>query len=202
MEILIDDIPEEGLELSASEKDTWLVETLSGQEAGALKRGGKAKADINIVRCGGNLTIDGILTFASERTCDRCLEEYTEDRDLHVHVVLIPESEVDDIGDINEVELKAEDLEFGYYEGDRIDIGDVIREQVVLADTMKHLCSDNCKGLCHRCGKNLNEGMCKCAEETLDSRWNALKGIKFPSKEPKLHKDKKKKAVKKLKRNK
>ena len=43
----------------------------------------------------------------------------------------------------------------------------------------KHLCSENCKGLCDQCGANFNEGSCDCNQEKIDPRWEALKGLKL-----------------------
>jgi uncharacterized protein len=135
------------------------------------------------VRYGGNVTIDGVLSFESTRQCDRCLGEFKEKRDLRIHTVLIPSSSLDERHmDKDEIELKAEDLEFGYYDGDRIDLSGVVKEHLVLGRPMKYLCSEGCKGLCQKCGKDLNAGPCGCVEKRTDSRWDALKDIKFPSK--------------------
>jgi uncharacterized protein len=43
---------------------------------------------------------------------------------------------------------------------------------------MKKLCSEDCKGLCPSCGKNLNDGPCNCAEEIIDPRWELLQKLK------------------------
>jgi uncharacterized protein len=41
----------------------------------------------------------------------------------------------------------------------------------------RFLCSDDCKGLCQRCGKNLNEGACNCGKDEIDPRLAPLKKI-------------------------
>ena len=48
----------------------------------------------------------------------------------------------------------------------------------VLAVPMKNLCSEDCKGLCPKCGKNLNEGLCNCNEENIDPRWETIQKLK------------------------
>ncbi|MBR2488852.1 MAG: DUF177 domain-containing protein, partial [Clostridia bacterium] len=39
---------------------------------------------------------------------------------------------------------------------------------------MKHLCSEKCKGICSKCGKNLNDGKCECPEKEIDPRLQIL----------------------------
>jgi len=46
-----------------------------------------------------------------------------------------------------------------------IDINDDIRQEIILEYPDKPLCKDSCLGLCVNCGRNLNEGQCKCKEE-------------------------------------
>jgi len=43
---------------------------------------------------------------------------------------------------------------------------------------MKHLCKEDCKGICQHCGKNLNDGPCKCIDTHHDARWDVLKSFK------------------------
>jgi len=53
-----------------------------------------------------------------------------------------------------------------------------MREQFYLALPMKPLCREDCKGLCPRCGEDLNVKGCGCVIETADPRWEALKTLK------------------------
>jgi uncharacterized protein len=65
-----------------------------------------------------------------------------------------------------------------YYEGDRLDLGDVIREQLFLAAPLSRLCRPDCRGLCPTCGANRNQTACACppvVEESL-SPFAVLKG--------------------------
>ena len=61
-------------------------------------------------------------------------------------------------------------------EGDSADLDDIVRTVFVLNLDSKLLCKEDCKGLCHRCGKNLNDGPCNCQKE-LDPRFAALKQL-------------------------
>jgi uncharacterized protein len=57
------------------------------------------------------------------------------------------------------------------------DLTDIVRQTIILAVEMKPLCSENCQGLCPRCGTNLNERRCSCADESIDPRWEDLKRL-------------------------
>ena len=56
-----------------------------------------------------------------------------------------------------------------------IDIMLLVRQTLALTEDIQFLCSDDCKGLCSLCGKDLNEGPCQCQPEIL-SPFAALKG--------------------------
>jgi uncharacterized protein len=58
-----------------------------------------------------------------------------------------------------------------------IDLADDVRQTVLLAFPQKNVCREECRGLCPRCGKNLNEGSCDCKETTVDGRWDKLKEL-------------------------
>ena len=69
------------------------------------------------------------------------------------------------------------------YSGKEIDLKPALREQILLSIPPSPVCSDDCKGLCPRCGKDLNEGECGCDRTVMDPRWAALKGIQLDKKE-------------------
>ncbi|MEW6210600.1 MAG: DUF177 domain-containing protein, partial [Acidobacteriota bacterium] len=79
----------------------------------------------------------------------------------------------------DEKELGSDDLSVGFYQGQAIDLDDVVREQVELALPMSRLCKEDCLGLCQQCGADLNEGPCQCDAEESDPRWATLKELKF-----------------------
>ena len=58
-----------------------------------------------------------------------------------------------------------DDIGIGYYSEDDIDLSDDIRESIILEMPAKILCSEDCKGLCPRCGQDLNQGKCNCCLE-------------------------------------
>ena len=114
----------------------------------------------------GVLVMTGDITTCIHGICDRCASEF--DRDIHfpIDVVLVTEM-------ANE---ENEDEWVFPLEGDSADLDDIVRTVFVLNLDSKLLCKEDCKGLCCRCGKNLNDGPCNCQKE-LDPRFAALKQL-------------------------
>ena len=114
----------------------------------------------------GVLVMTGEITTRIHGICDRCASAF--DREIHfpINVVLVTEM-------ANE---ENEDEWVFPLEGDSADLDDIVRTVFVLNLDSKLLCKEDCKGLCHRCGKNLNEGPCNCQKE-LDPRFAALKQL-------------------------
>ena len=70
--------------------------------------------------------------------------------------------------------ITPDDTEIGYYEKSGLLLEDVLREQVLLSLPDRALCKPDCKGLCPRCGQNLNQEACSCDAAPVDTRWSAL----------------------------
>jgi uncharacterized protein len=66
----------------------------------------------------------------------------------------------------------------GFYEGDGLELNDVLREEVLLELPMQRICTESCKGICPVCGQNRNQIECACQASTADDRWAALKALK------------------------
>ena len=114
----------------------------------------------------GVLLMKGEVTTTIHGICDRCAAEFDRFIDFPIDVVLV-------------TELSNEENEDEWVfplEGDSADLDDIVRTVFVLNLDSKLLCKDDCKGLCHRCGKNLNDGPCGCQKE-LDPRFAALRQL-------------------------
>ena len=67
------------------------------------------------------------------------------------------------------------EAEMGFYEGDGVELNDVLREFIVLTLPMQRVCRQDCKGMCPACGQNRNLKDCGCQAVPLDDRLEALK---------------------------
>ena len=124
------------------------------------------RAEGTVRNTAGVLVMTGEITTCIHGTCDRCAEDFDREIDLPIDVVLVTEL-------ANE---ENEDEWVFPLEGDSANLDDIVRTVFVLNLDSKLLCSEDCKGLCHRCGKNLNDGPCNCQKE-LDPRFAALKQL-------------------------
>lgn len=129
-------------------------------------------------------------TFKGELTvaCSRCIEPVKLVIDEKLRVTFMPSHEIpeDDAeapaaaeGDEGP-EVAEEDLDVFAFDGERVDLEPLFREQFVLAIPYAPLCAEDCKGLCPQCGINRNTASCTC-EPPIDPRLAALKGLKIPS---------------------
>ncbi len=129
--------------------------------------GRKAKLD--------DIHVAGELSTTLELLCARCLEPVIRDVQRSFDLLYRPLGS--DAGH-EELSVTQAEADIGYYTGDGVLLEDILREQVLLAVPLKVVCSEECKGLCPRCGKNLNQGGCGCPEPKADERWSALEGLK------------------------
>ena len=114
----------------------------------------------------GVLVMTGNISTTIHGVCDRCANDFDRDVEIPIDVVLV-------------AELSNEDNEDEWVfplEGDSADLEEIVRTVFVLNMDSKLLCKDDCKGLCCRCGKNLNDGPCGCQKE-LDPRFAALRQL-------------------------
>jgi uncharacterized protein len=116
--------------------------------------------------------------------CGRCLEPFEIPVDSAFELRYVPalaappaQGAAGRGGEEAEAEVAEDDLTTAYYKDETLDLGELMREQFVLALPMKPLCSEACKGLCPACGTNLNKGTCDCKPVWNDPRLAGLQGI-------------------------
>jgi uncharacterized protein len=128
-------------------------------------------------RAGEEIRIAGSLSTKLEFACARCLEPartiISKPFDLFFR-----ERDEALFDEDAEVELDEEDTRTAFFTGTKLPIGDILREQVLLALPMKLLCTVDCKGLCPTCGTNLNSGSCGCPKEEFSPHMDSLLEIK------------------------
>ena len=111
----------------------------------------------------GVLVMTGELTTRLHGECDRCAKPFERDFAISLEAVLVTELENEDYDDPWTFEL----------DGDQADLDDILTTAVVLNMDSKLLCSEDCKGLCPKCGADLNLGPCDCKPE-MDPRLAVL----------------------------
>src|ERR1051326_5718649 len=100
-----------------------------------------------------DIRVIGELQTAVEIACARCLEAVTRAVSRNFELLYRPRG-ID--GGREEISVTQAEAEIGYYQGDGIELQDILREQILLAVPMKVVCSESCKGMCPHCGRDLN----------------------------------------------
>lgn len=110
----------------------------------------------------GLVRLSASISFEYEAGCDRCglptarLHTVTVDKSLAASIE----------GEESETILLVPDM--------KLDLDDLVYSEAVVSLPMKHLCNEDCKGICCKCGKNLNDGKCDCPEKEIDPRLSVL----------------------------
>ena len=107
-----------------------------------------------------DIRLAGNLKTRVELDCARCLEPVLQDVRHNFDLLYRPQGA--DAGR-EELSVTSAEAEVSYYQGEGLQLEDVLREQVILALPLRAICRDDCKGLCPHCGTNLNVEQCACA---------------------------------------
>jgi len=135
----------------------------------------------------GVFRLRGSMSCRIELACVRCLEPFPMDLAEELDLLYLPqssneapaaeESEADALTELFGRGLEREELAVSFYRDERIDLSQMMVEQIVLALPMKPLCKPDCRGLCALCGANRNLLSCDCGPEDTDPRWAPLKTL-------------------------
>jgi uncharacterized protein len=106
--------------------------------------------------------------------CDRCLKliELPVDSIFKLEYVTQEDYQAQQA-----VELTEDDLDLSVFDGEAIDIDELVTEEILLAVPDHILCRDDCKGICPRCGGDRNSVDCGCRTAEVDPRWAGLKEL-------------------------
>ena len=130
----------------------------------------KNPVDLKIANIGeSKVVISGTVDVTLELCCDRCLSPVPTplsfDFETKIDFKAVAAGELEDLDDIS------------FIEDSSLDIDKFVYNEILIHLPMKVLCKEDCKGLCLRCGKNLNEGECGCDRASLDPRMAAISDI-------------------------
>jgi uncharacterized protein len=174
VKINIRDIAEGGLVLQLSGEDDILSESLARREL-RVTINPRVWGRLQIVNDGGETLFFGIVEGAAHLPCSRCLSEFRLALKVSPHLVIRR-------GDVQgrvHAESGEEEADAVFIEGEEIDIGEILVQELLLEIPMKPLCRDDCPGLCPRCGALKGSPECQCpAEPSGNQRWAVLSRLK------------------------
>ena len=102
------------------------------------------------------------ISYEFDAPCDRCGVDTVKRHTVEVEKSLASSIEGEDSDTI----LLVPDM--------KLDLDEFLYSEVIMSLPMKHVCSEMCKGICQKCGKNLNEGDCGCEKKEIDPRLAVL----------------------------
>jgi uncharacterized protein len=126
--------------------------------------------DVQVNRTGRRYLLEGTVSTAIVFECDRCVAQFTRQVSGSYRMYYVQDAQDMGGADPSEVQVVPGDLTF-------IDVSDDVRQTAVLTIPLKVLCRDDCRGLCPKCGTNLNEQQCDCKDTVADSRWDKLRSL-------------------------
>lgn len=126
--------------------------------------------EVQVTTVGEDYLIDIKVEGEGECVCDRCSESFLSPIGGKVQTLFT--FDIEKAGNEGSIDVKLLPLH-----EQMLDISQDVLDALVLAIPSKCLCREECKGLCCRCGANLNEGECSCPKDEVDPRWQALKGL-------------------------
>jgi len=127
--------------------------------------------DATLEKTGTQLSLKAKIETVGMFECDRCLTQFEARLSSSYRMHYVPEGGSHaNIIDPTEIQVIPPGLSV-------IDISEDVRQTILLSVPLKLLCSEECGGLCPKCGRNLNTGPCTCTNTITDSRWEKLRSL-------------------------
>jgi uncharacterized protein len=135
---------------------------------------------LRAVRIGDLIEVEGETDSQVRFTCGRCLAEFTFPLTASVALTYAQRTAaVQKPGPGDDTEMPVEENDLIYFQGEDIDLTGGIQEQVILSLPLRPLCSNLCKGLCARCGADLNQSACGCFTTRAEGPFDVLSRLKL-----------------------
>jgi uncharacterized protein len=140
---------------------------------------GPVSGELRLHRTNQGIYVDGTVRTQVRLQCTRCLRDFVQPLEFPLREEFYPTVDVTSGAPVS----GPHDADaFAIDSHHQVDLREPIRQALVLALPMKPLHSEDCAGLCPRCGKDLNDGPCDCPPEDEDNRFAALRAL-FPTTE-------------------
>lgn len=180
MKIEIQHIPDQGMALNYEREVHVFSALMDLAETEGYEFIGPISIDLRIQPEHDMFRVKGRVAFMLKVACSRCLASF-EIALTQRFTLRFSRKIPQDVssGDVEGVALTADEIGLAFFEGDSIDLHDAIQEQVVLAIPHYPVCREACKGLCPRCGVDLNVERCQCTGVKPPGPFDALKNLKF-----------------------
>lgn len=153
------------IDVKELKKEAGLIQNVVFQEDVLLPEAAspvKVGAEARVCFVGNSLVLFGNATASVSMECDRCLEPFLYPLNVSFEEEFLESSDIQ---------------EKTCYDGRVLDLTETIRQNLLTHFPMHPLCSSGCKGLCPKCGSNLNKKTCQCSIKEIDPRFEVLKKL-------------------------
>lgn len=130
--------------------------------------------ELTVMKQDDSFRIAGPIKGAVNLACSRCLEEFSCLIDTYLDIKLAQKGLMSQVA---ETELRPDDLDIYYLDGDEVDLDPFVFDEVLLSIPFHPLCKEDCKGLCQSCGKNRNIEPCSCHQPVHSAFGEKLKSF-------------------------
>jgi uncharacterized protein len=123
---------------------------------------------------GQRLRVAGTVSGRVQVECDRCLKPVEVAVNSHCDVEYVT---AEDYQAQQALELTEADLNLSLFDGEGLEIDELVKEELLLAVPDHVICSEACRGICAVCGVDKNLSDCECETREVDPRWSGLKQL-------------------------
>ncbi len=177
MQIQLVQIGPEGLEVDEPVALDWLAGVFGADPLSMVEPVAATRASGRLRRAGRDVLVELSCPLRLRTECAKCLKVIELDVPVSFRLNLKPATAAARQLP-GEQELTAADLDQVSYQGDTLDLSELLREQIILALPMHPRCAPDCRGLCQSCGMDLNEADCSCQGAVVDPRLAVLDSFK------------------------
>ena len=131
---------------------------------------GKYNTNVVLNKFDDQIILEALTTAGANFICDRCGAAFKQTVNSKYKMIYL----------LRSIEGAEEEINITYLSPDThmIDISKDVQDYMILSVPMKRLCKEDCKGLCAKCGADLNEKQCDCNDDEIDDRWKVLSELK------------------------
>ncbi len=161
-----------------SSKDAWLKALMTSieKQKREIRFEKPMVVDLRLTKLEPDYYLKGRIDFEANEPCGRCAEASSLPMKHSFEIGL---SHVQS-GKKREAKAEedSEEVDLIFFEGNELDLGPILEEQIFLSLPLQALCNPDCKGICQHCGKNLNSATCGCQKDFNLSPFAVLKDLK------------------------
>ena len=131
------------------------------------------KLELNVQKSEDEYFCQGRLEATVNLACARCLKPFEMKLATDIDFIVAPEGR-----NRSKEENVIDDEDYVYYDNElRADLWEILRQAVILAVSMKPLCTEDCRGFCSVCGGNRNEKQCSCRNDNSKNQFAELRNL-------------------------